>query len=93
MSKTLGVREVKARFSHYIEVARTEGDIIITDRGKPVARLTGLQDPPRRSLEDALEEMAESGLLDLGSPRTVESNPVKPKAGVSASKIVLEMRK
>ncbi|MBK8256996.1 MAG: type II toxin-antitoxin system prevent-host-death family antitoxin [Polyangiaceae bacterium] len=93
MSRTLGIREVKARFSHYVELVRAEGEIIITDRGKPVARLSGLRETPSRSLEEVLQEMADTGLIDLGSPRPAEPVLEKARAGVSVSKVVREMRR
>jgi prevent-host-death family protein len=93
MSKTVGVREAKARFSHYVDVARTEGDVIITDHGRPVARLSGIHRVSRRSLDDVLNELAEAGLIDLGSPRAAEKGAVKPRAGHSVSKAVREMRR
>jgi prevent-host-death family protein len=93
MTKTVGVREVKARFSHYVEVARAEGDLIITDRGRPVARLSGIHNFPRRSLDDVLSDMAETGLIDLGSRHAAETRAVKSRAGHSVSKAVREMRR
>jgi prevent-host-death family protein len=40
--KTASVAELKARLSEFLAVARNGEDVIVTDRGKPVARLTGL---------------------------------------------------
>jgi prevent-host-death family protein len=40
--KTASVAELKARLSEFIAAARRGEDVVVTDRGKPVARLTGL---------------------------------------------------
>ena len=34
------IREMKNRLSKYLKLARAGNDVVITDRGKPVARLT-----------------------------------------------------
>jgi prevent-host-death family protein len=40
--KTASVAELKARLSEFLAAARRGEDVIVTDRGKPVARLTAL---------------------------------------------------
>ena len=36
----VSIREMKNRLSKYLKLARTDNDVVITDRGKPFARLT-----------------------------------------------------
>ena len=36
----VSIREMKNRLSKYLKLVRTGKDVVITDRGKPVARLT-----------------------------------------------------
>ena len=38
----VGIRELKARLSEYVGKAARGEDIVVTDRGKPVAQLVGL---------------------------------------------------
>jgi prevent-host-death family protein len=38
----VGVRELKAKLSEYVGRAAAGESVIVTDRGRPVARLTGL---------------------------------------------------
>ncbi len=38
----VGVRELKAKLSEYVARAAAGESVIVTDRGRPVARLTGL---------------------------------------------------
>jgi prevent-host-death family protein len=40
--KIASVAEIKARLSEFLAAARAGDDVVITDRGRPVARLTGL---------------------------------------------------
>jgi prevent-host-death family protein len=40
--RTASVAEIKARLSEFLAAARAGDDVVITDRGRPVARLTGL---------------------------------------------------
>jgi prevent-host-death family protein len=58
----VGIRELKAHLSEYVERARGGTEVVVTDRGRPVARLVpfsgrsaveagiddGWIDPPRR---------------------------------------------
>jgi prevent-host-death family protein len=39
----VGMRELRDRLKHYVEAARGGEDVIITDHGRPVARLIALQ--------------------------------------------------
>ena len=41
--ETARVAEVKARLSTYLALVRLGGEVVVTDRGVPVARLTGLE--------------------------------------------------
>lgn len=40
---TVGIRELKARLSEYVSRAANGEQIVVTDRGKPVARLVSLE--------------------------------------------------
>ena len=48
--KTLKLHEVKAQLSELVEQVSSGEEIIISRYGKPVARLTGLGSPQKRSL-------------------------------------------
>lgn len=67
--KTVGIRELKNRLSHYVRQARAGQEIRVTDRGQPVAELV----PPGRArhgtdLRQRLEELAKRGLATVGAP-------------------------
>jgi prevent-host-death family protein len=63
----VGVRELKNRLAHYLRSVRQGHSIIVTKRGKPVARLVPL--PPTShsalspNIEDRLWELTSQGLL------------------------------
>ena len=40
---TVGIRELKAKLSEYVSRAASGEQIVVTDRGRPVARLVGLE--------------------------------------------------
>ncbi len=96
---TVGIREAKAKLSHYVDLARGGDHVVITDRGRPVARLVAIADETARSAEVVLAELAESGVLELGiapdgaGPSARRSGPVALSKEVSASEVVRRMRR
>ncbi len=76
----VGVRELKAKLSEYLAAAAAGEDIVVTDRGRPVARLVqfgsvsaverGIAEgwidaPRRRRLEPAARYRSPSSVLDV----------------------------
>jgi len=76
----VGVRELKAKLSDYLGRAATGEDIVVTDRGRPIARLTayaadtsfergveeGWIEPPRRAaLAPAQRHRSPHSVLDV----------------------------
>ena len=59
--KTAGVAEVKARLSEYLTAVKAGEEVLVTERGVPVARLTSL--PPQTASAAGLEELEKAGLL------------------------------
>ena len=53
----VGIRELKARLSHYVRVAREGERILITDRGRPVAVLSP---PPIEEIDDLPDALRRS---------------------------------
>ena len=69
LMKTVGIRELKNRFSEYLRRVRSGESVLVTDRGEVVAEFS----PPGRGLTDGsvppgLLSLARRGLLTLGSP-------------------------
>lgn len=65
----VGVRELHDRLSEYLERVEGGGEIVVTRRGRPVARLSGLAERP-------LDALARRGLVRMPegarSPRSAQ---------------------
>jgi len=62
--KTAAVSELKARLSEYLNHVEAGMEVLITDRGKPVARLVPI--PRSTGLKASLVRMEKQGLIRLG---------------------------
>jgi prevent-host-death family protein len=91
--RTVGSRELKNRLGRYLGLVGKGETIIVTDRGKPVARLV----PPEaeqsgtRSLQDVLKELEAQGHLRLGTRPFRRVKPIRVK-GKPMSQMILEDR-
>ena len=63
--KTAAVSEIKARLSEYLTQVKAGMEILITDRGKPVARLVPLS--RSKGLKESMVRMEKQGLVRVGS--------------------------
>lgn len=70
----VAVSALRAELRQWIETARTGQDVVITERGIPVARLTGIQSA------DLLARLERDGLL---SPARAGREPAEPVAAES----------
>jgi prevent-host-death family protein len=66
--KSTAVSELKASLSHYLTMVKAGEEILITDRGRPIAKIVplrkdDLQIPPH------LKELERAGLIRSGSGR------------------------
>ncbi|MEY3414349.1 MAG: hypothetical protein RJA79_1224 [Actinomycetota bacterium] len=84
----VGIRELKNQLSHYIDQVCAGKQIIVTEHGKPVARLTALTEA-----DDRLMRLIASGAV---RPAIKSKNP-RPrgrfKATGSVSEIVINERR
>ena len=62
---TAAVSDLKARLSEYLKRVKGGAEILITDRGKPVARLVPLS--RARVTTEALAQMEKQGLIKIWS--------------------------
>lgn len=85
----MGVRELHDQLSRYVRHAAAGGEVIVTMRGKPVARLTPLPSA------DPLATLRARGLVrEPTRPRTrIADLPRLRSPGVSLSDIVIEQRR
>jgi prevent-host-death family protein len=84
---TVGIRELKARLSHYVARARQGHRVLVTDRGRPVAELVGL-DPE----SEKLFELLRGGRIEWsgGKPRPLRGVVMR---GEPLALTVLEQRR
>lgn len=54
MTQHIGLRDVNQHLSHYIEMAEKGEDVIITRRGRPIVRLSAIEDKKELSAEQQL---------------------------------------
>lgn len=63
--RAVGIKQLKARLSEYVRLARAGETILVTDREEVVAELgpSRHRRPPAGSLDEVLDRMVETGLL------------------------------
>lgn len=87
-TQTVGVRELKSSLSAFLRRVGDGESLIVTDRGRPVARLSPPDIP-----EGILRMMREGKLVWSGrKPNFDELPPVKLGPGPSLSDVLIEMR-
>jgi prevent-host-death family protein len=91
--RTVGSRELKNRLGRYLGLVGKGETIIVTDRGKPVARLVPAEPEPKAtySIEDVLKRLEAEGHLRRGTGKFRPFKPVVTR-GKPASRMILEDR-
>jgi len=75
--KTISIRQLHEKTGQWVRLVRRHGEIVITDRGQAIARITpeasGLERPgfARRVLLPAFRKLASTGKLSRGTDSTV----------------------
>jgi prevent-host-death family protein len=89
----VGTREFKNRLSRCLRAVRAGQTLVITARGKAVAKLspTGEEQSDQNSLRERLEELEARGLIRHGRGRLSKFRAVKSR-GKSASEMIIEGR-
>jgi prevent-host-death family protein len=85
-----GVAKVKARLSEYLARVRAGNEVLITEHGRPVARIV-----PVSSESEELAELEREGLVRSGSMKLPKGflDAPRPKAGASVTEALLEERR
>lgn len=78
----VGVARLKAELSRYLAVAKQGEEVLITERGRPVAKLVALRGADRAG--SRRERLARAGVLMLGAGhlRAVLRRPLKGRPDV-----------
>jgi prevent-host-death family protein len=82
----VGVRELHNRLSEYLDRVEKGADVVVTRRGKPIARLSAVD------RDDPLAELVRRGVVHPPlEPKTSHRPTVKPRGSVS--ELVSEQRR
>ncbi len=92
--KIAAISKLKASLSEYLKRVKSGEEVLVTERGKPVAKLVPVI--RKASLSTHLQEMEKQGLIKLGSgqlPKTFWSLPRPNDSKSRGLKVLLEERR
>ena len=84
----VGVRDLKNNLSRYLEQVESGVEVVVTDRGRPIARLNGIDAVSR----DKLSALIVAGLVRPPTSK-VRERPAPLASSGSVSELVAEQRK
>jgi prevent-host-death family protein len=90
--RTTGVAQLKAHLSRYLAHVKTGQEVVVTERGRPVAKLV----PLPASRESRRERLIRAGILLPGTgriPAALLRPPKGPRVGDAVLKLLLEERR
>jgi prevent-host-death family protein len=87
-SSTVGIRDLKNNLSTYIDRVRSGEEVVVTDRGRPVARLSAVD-----SSTDKLAELVAAGLVRAPTRTTRRRPRVRIQAKGPVSDLVAQQRR
>lgn len=93
--QSIGVKELKNRLTHYLKMVRNGEQVVVTERGNPIAILHGLENVEvTASAEEKLAALAARGLVRLPQ-KSVAMPRIKAikSTGTPASRIIVEERR
>lgn len=90
MVMVVGVAQLKARLSEYLARVRAGEEVVVTDRGRPVAKLV-----PAAGADERLLELERQGLVRIGTGKLPDDfwDAPLPDLGGSALEALLEERR
>jgi prevent-host-death family protein len=83
----VGVRDLKNNLSRYLEQVESGVEVVVTDRGRPIARLNGIDDVS----QDRLAALIAAGVVRPPTSR-VRRRPVPLASSSPVSELVAEQR-
>ena len=87
MSVEVGIRELRADLSRYLKRVREGEEIVVTDRGTPIARITPANGRSR------LDELIAAGIVTPAPRQGPRKLPKPIKAKGTVSDLVAEQRR
>lgn len=82
------MRDLKNNLSRYLDQVEAGVEVVVTERGRPIARLNGIDDVTR----DKLAALIEAGLVRPPASK-VRQRPVPLTSDGSVSELVAEQRR
>ena len=90
----VGIKELKNRLTHYLRRTKAGKEVIVTERGKPIALLQPIQSATNvRSLESRLAQLAAQGFLTTPQREPLKRVRRVRVGGPSLSHIIGEDRR
>ncbi len=91
---TVGVKELKNRLTQYLRRAKQGEEVVITERGKPIALIQPIQSAERLvSLDAQLAKLAAQGFVTLPTRKPLKRVRMAKVSGVPISRTILEDRR
>jgi prevent-host-death family protein len=91
----VGSRELKNRLGRYLSAVRKGQSLLITDRGRTIAKLSP-PDPTDESQDrtrEFLKDLQRQGLITVATKPLRRIRPVRSRGGKSASQMIIEDRR
>jgi prevent-host-death family protein len=91
---TVGIKELKNRLTAYLRRTKQGEEVVVTERGKPIAVIQPIQSPVQPlSVEAKLAKLAHQGLITLPRGKPLRKlRPITVK-GRPTSELILEDRR
>jgi len=96
MNKAVGIRELKAHLSRYVREVRGGQEVLVSDRGRIIARLVPVEPPSESArLNNLLMKLSAEGKIVLPRTHKRVSRPSRRKKvkGTSFAGAVLDDRR
>ncbi len=91
---TVGIKELKNRLTQYLRRTKNGQEVVVTERGKPIALIKPIQSVERTaSLEARLASLAAEGLVTLPTQKPLKKLRLIKTSGPAISKTILEDRR
>ena len=91
---TVGIKELKNRLTQYLRRTKNGQEVVVTERGKPIALIKPIQSVERTaSLEARLAGLAAEGLVTLPTRKPLKKLRLIKVSGPAISKTILEDRR
>ena len=91
---TVGVKELKNRLTYYLRRTKQGEEVVITERGKPIALIQPMQSVERvASLDARLARLAAQGLVTLPTRGSLPRVHLAKVTGEPISQTILEERR